>query len=265
MLIEQIIILALLQGLTEFLPISSSAHLILTPMATGWTDQGLAFDVAVHVGTLSAVVFYFRKDLKAMSRDWFSSVYTRRQVGESRLAWAVLMGTIPVGLCGLLFHDFISNELRSPLVIASTTIGFGLLLGWADWKGRRLRNEHSLNAGNVLFIGVAQALALIPGTSRSGITMTAGLMLGLTREAATRFSFLLSIPVIVLSGGLETVKLLQANVSPDWQALLIGTLLSAVAAYLCIHLFLKFITRMGMWPFVVYRLLLGTALLVVFY
>ncbi len=265
MLIEQIIILALIQGLTEFLPISSSAHLILAPLISGWADQGLAFDVAVHVGTLSAVVFYFRKELNAMTRDWFASVYTRTQIGESRLAWAVLMGTIPVGLFGLIFHDFIATELRSPLVIAATTIGFGLLLGWADWKGKRVRNEHTLNAGNVLFIGLAQALALVPGTSRSGITMTAGLMLGLTREAATRFSFLLSIPVIVLSGGLETRNLIQSDISPDWQALVVGSLISAIAAYLCIHLFLKFITRMGMWPFVIYRLLLGTALLVVFY
>ena len=262
---EHIIVLALLQGLTEFLPISSSAHLILAPMVNGWADQGLAFDVAVHVGTLSAVVFYFRKELNTMSRDWAASVYTRHQVGESRLAWAVLMATIPVGLCGLLFHDFIATQLRSPLVIASTTIGFGLLLGWADWRGRRVRDEHTLNAGNVLFIGVAQALALIPGTSRSGITMTAGLLLGLTREAAARFSFLLSIPVIVLSGGLETVKLVQADIAPDWQALFMGALLSALAAYLCIHLFLKFISRMGMWPFMVYRLVLGIALLVIFY
>jgi undecaprenyl-diphosphatase len=265
MLIEQIIILALIQGLTEFLPISSSAHLILVPLLNDWPDQGLAFDVAVHVGTLTAVVFYFRKELNAMTRDWFASVYTRKQIGESRLAWAVLMATIPVGLCGLLFHDFIATQLRSPLVIATTTIGFGLLLGLADWKGRRVRNEHTLNAGNVLFIGLAQALALIPGTSRSGVTMTAGLALGLTRDAAARFSFLLSIPVIVLSGGLETIKLLQSAIAPDWQALVIGTVLSALAAYLCIHLFLKFITRMGMWPFVVYRLFLGIGLLIVFY
>lgn len=265
MLIEQIIILALIQGLTEFLPISSSAHLILAPLLSGWADQGLAFDVAVHVGTLTAVVAYFRKQLSAMSRDWLGSVYTRTHIGESRLAWSVLLGTIPVGLCGLLFHDVIATQLRSPLVIATTTIGFGVLLGWADWQGRRTRNEHTLTAGNVLFVGLAQALALIPGTSRSGITMTAGLMLGLTRDAAARFSFLLSIPVIVLSGGLETVKLVQADVAPDWRALLVGTALSALAAYLCIHLFLTFINRMGMWPFVVYRLLLGIGLLVAFY
>jgi undecaprenyl-diphosphatase len=265
MLIEQIIILALIQGLTEFLPISSSAHLILAPLLNDWPDQGLAFDVAVHVGTLTAVVVYFRKELNAMTRDWFASVYTRKQIGESRLAWAVLLATIPVGLCGLLFHDFIATQLRSPLVIAITTIGFGLLLGLADWKGRRVRNEHTLDAGNVLFVGLAQALALIPGTSRSGVTMTAGLALGLTRDAAARFSFLLSIPVIVLSGGLETIKLLQSAIAPDWQALVIGTVLSALAAYLCIHLFLKFITRMGMWPFVIYRLFLGIGLLIVFY
>lgn len=265
MLIEHIIILALIQGLTEFLPISSSAHLILAPLLNGWADQGIAFDVAVHVGTLTAVVLYFRKELHAMTGDWFASVYTRTQIGESRLAWAVLMGTIPVGLFGLIFHDFIATQLRSPLVIATTTIVFGLLLGWADWRGRRTRNEHTLTAGNVLFVGIAQALALIPGTSRSGITMTAGLMLGLTREAAARFSFLLSIPVIVLSGGLETMKLLKADIAPDWQALIIGSALSAVAAYLCIHLFLTFINRIGMWPFVVYRLILGIGLLVVFY
>lgn len=265
MLIEHIIILALIQGLTEFLPISSSAHLILAPLLNGWADQGIAFDVAVHVGTLTAVVLYFRTELRAMTGDWFASVYTRSQIGESRLAWAVLMGTIPVGLCGLLFHDFIATQLRSPLVIATTTIVFGLLLGWADWKSRRTRNEHTLTAGNVLFVGIAQAVALIPGTSRSGITMTAGLMLGLTREAAARFSFLLSIPVIVLSGGLETMKLLKADIAPDWQALIVGSALSALAAYLCIHLFLTFINRIGMWPFVVYRLILGVGLLVAFY
>ena len=264
MLIEHIVILALLQGLTEFLPISSSAHLILAPMINGWADQGLAFDVAVHVGTLSAVVLYFRHELLAMARDWFISLQRRELVGESKLAWAVLIGTIPVGLCGLLFHDFIATQLRSPLVIATTTIVFGLLLGWADWRGKRQRNEHSLGWGDIVTIGLAQAVALIPGTSRSGITMTAGLMLGLTREAAARFSFLLSVPVIALSGGLETFKLVRAETVVDGQSLIIGTLISAFAAYACIHLFLKFISRMGMWPFVVYRLLLGVTLLVIF-
>jgi len=262
--IEQTLFLALLQGLTEFLPISSSAHLILLPLLNDWQDQGLAFDVAVHMGSLTAVVWYFRCQLITMSKDWGCSVVQRKSVGESRLAWAVLLGTIPVGLAGLIFHDFISTELRSPLVIAATTIGFGLLLGWADWRAKQSRDEHSLSWGDIVFVGIAQAIALIPGTSRSGITMTAGLMLGLERSAAARFSFLLSIPVIVLSGGLETIKLIQSDTLVDWTTLLIATTVSALAAYLCIYLFLKLVSRMGMWPFVVYRLLLGAGLLYIF-
>ena len=262
--IEQTIILSLLQGLTEFLPISSSAHLILAPLISNWQDQGLAFDVAVHVGSLAAVVWYFRHELQKMANDWGCSLVQRKSVGESRLAWAVLLGTIPVGLTGLIFHDIISGQLRSPLVIAMTTIGFGLLLGWADWKGKRVRDEHSLTWGDIVFVGMAQAIALIPGTSRSGITMTAGLMLGLERTAAARFSFLLSIPVIMLSGGLETFKLVQQEAVVDWAMLMTATLISAVAAYSCIHLFLKFISRMGMWPFVLYRVVLGGILLIVF-
>ena len=186
----QILLLAMLQGLTEFLPVSSSAHLILLPIIADWQDQGLAFDVAVHVGTLSAVVFYFRHTLRKITADWWQSLLRRTAVGDSRLAWAVGFGTIPVGLAGLLLGDFIETALRSPLVIAITTIGFGLLLGWADWQGKRQRDEYSLGWRDVIVIGVAQALALIPGTSRSGITITAGLMLGLTRDAAARFSFL---------------------------------------------------------------------------
>ncbi|MFP5506077.1 MAG: undecaprenyl-diphosphate phosphatase [Gammaproteobacteria bacterium] len=259
-----IIVLALMQGLTEFLPISSSAHLILLPQIVDWPDQGLAFDVAVHVGTLSAVVLYFRKELRVMLRDWARSVAGHGQTPDSRLAWAVGFGTIPVGLAGLLFSDVIATQLRSPLVIAATTIVFGALLWWADVQGRRVRDEHSITWRDVLVIGIAQAIALIPGTSRSGITMTAGLMLGLTREASARFSFLLSIPVIVLAGGLETHKLIDAAEPPDWQALAWGTLLSGISAYVCIHYFLKLLERMGMWPFAVYRLVLGVALLVMF-
>ncbi len=258
----QIVLLALLQGLTEFLPISSSAHLILFPKLSGFDDQGLAFDVAVHVGTLTAVVWYFRRELQVMVRDWFASVAQRRKVGDSNLMWAVGFGTIPVGLAGLLFKDFIETALREPLVIAITTILFGLLLWWADVQGKRVRNEHTIGWRDVVVIGVAQALALIPGTSRSGITMTAGLMMGLTREAAARFSFLLSIPVIILAGGLSTLELVQAEQSTDWNALIIGTVISAISAYLCIHFFLKLLERIGMWPFVIYRLLLGAVLLV---
>ncbi len=260
----QQLILALVQGLTEFLPISSSAHLILVPKLFNWSDQGLAFDVAVHVGTLSAVVIYFREELKVMSRDWVRSITTRQQTAESRLAWGVLIGTIPVGLCGLLFKGIIETSLRSELVIATTTILFGLLLLWADREGRRERDEHTLSWRDIIIIGCAQAIALIPGTSRSGITITAGLMLGLTRSAAARFSFLLSIPVIVLSGTLVTLDLVQAQTAVDWQALFTGAIISGLSAYACIHFFLKLLDRIGMVPFVVYRILLGILLFFVF-
>ncbi len=259
--IFQIFVLAILQGLTEFLPISSSAHLILVPVIVGWQDQGLAFDVAVHVGTLAAVVAYFRKDLQVMMRDWAASLVQRKTVGDSRLAWAVGLGTIPVGLAGLLFGDLIEEHLRSTLVIATTTVVFGILLGWSDKTGKRQRSEHSIGWKDILIIGCAQAIALIPGTSRSGITMTAALMLGLTREAAARFAFLLSIPVILLAGGMKTLELASSDSMVDWQALVLGAAISGVSAYLCIHVFLKLLERIGMMPFVVYRLLLGLVLL----
>lgn len=260
----QIIALAILQGLTEFLPISSSAHLILLPIIAHWQDQGLAFDVAVHVGTLAAVITYFRHTLYTLISDWWQSVQQRQLVGDSNLAWAVLFGTIPVGLAGLAFGDVIESYLRSPLVIAATTIIFGLLLGWADWQGKQQRTEHQLNWKDVLIVGIAQAVALIPGTSRSGITMTAGLILGLSRKAAAHFSFLLSIPVIFLAGSLKTIELIQADTSTDWFPILAGTALSAISAYICIHIFLKLLEKIGMWPFVIYRLILGVILLWLF-
>lgn len=259
-----IFILALVQGLTEFLPISSSAHLILAPMISGWQDQGIGFDISVHVGTLSAVIIYFRHDLRIMIRDWYGSVRYRRHTADSRLAWAVLFGTIPVGLAGLLFKHYIETDLRSAIVIACTSIGFGVLLGYSDWAGKRQRDEHSLNWKDVLFIGIAQAVALIPGTSRSGITMTAGLLLGLTRTAAARFSFLLSIPVIVLSGGLAGLDLLEQPLTTDWASIFTGMFISFISALLCIYFFLKLLDRIGMLPFVIYRILLGIALLVIF-
>lgn len=259
-----ILALSLLQGLTEFLPVSSSAHLILLPILAGWQDQGLAFDLAVHIGTLTAVIFYFRHTLRTLIHDWFASVYQRQSVGESKLAWAVLFGTIPVGLAGLAFKDIIETDLRDPLVIATTTIIFGLLLGYADWRGKRVRSEQTLSPLDILYIGCAQALALIPGTSRSGITITAALLLGLNRTAAARFSFLLSIPAIFLPGALKVRELILSNIVVDWNALLLGTLFSAISAYACIKLFLSLINRIGMWPFVVYRLILGAVLLTLF-
>jgi len=262
--LSHIIWLALVQGLTEFLPVSSSAHLILVPRLLAWPDQGLAFDVAVHLGTLIAVVAYFRNDIVCLFVAWISSMTQRAMTAEARLAWGVILGTIPAGLVGLVFKDVIELHLRSPLVIAVTTIVFGLLLWLADRRGRLVRDEYSLNWQDFLVIGGAQALALIPGTSRSGITITAGLLLGLTREAAARYSFLLSIPIIVLSGMGVTGDLLGSPDAVDWTTLILGTLIAAVSAFVCIHYFLAFINRIGMMPFVVYRLLLGALLLWVF-
>lgn len=258
-----VVLLAVLQGLTEFLPISSSAHLILMPRLFGWQDQQLIFDIAVHVGTLSAVLFYFRHELKPMFLDWAGSIRTRKLAGEAGLAWAVLLGTIPVGAFGLL-ADHYEEALRSPMIIAFTTIIFGLLLGWSDRKGGGQRSEHAITWRDVLLIGFAQALALIPGTSRSGITMTAGLFAGLSRTAAARFSFLLSIPVIVLAASLKIIELIDSGVHPDLVALAGGALISGVSAYLCIEVFIRLLERVGMMPFVIYRLLLGIALFVFF-
>ncbi len=261
----QIIILAIIQGLTEFLPISSSAHLILVPVVLQWPDQGLAFDVAVHVGSLLAVMLYFRHEVVNMTTAWFDSVLQQRHNADSRLAWWVILGTIPAVVAGLLFKDVVETELRSPLVIAWATIGFGLLLALADRVKRHLRDEYSLSWRDVLIIGCFQALALIPGTSRSGITMTAGLFLGLQRDAAARFSFLLSIPVIIASGVFKTRDLIESQLPVEWGLLLLAVGLSALSAWLCIHLFLRLINRIGMMPFVIYRLLLGALLLYLFW
>lgn len=258
------VILALVQGLTEFLPVSSSAHLILVPVLTDWQDQGLAFDVALHMGSLAAVVIYFRQDLLAMWQAWWASVTRRELSADGKLAWAVILGTIPVGLAGLMFKDLIETVARSPVIMAWSLIGFGLLLAWADWRRRGERNEHQMTWKDVAWIALAQALALIPGTSRSGITMTAGLLVGLSREASARFSFLLSIPVIVLAGGLEAKDLIQDRVQVDWAMMALGTLVSGLSAYACIHYFLAFIKRIGMQPFVIYRVVLGVILLAVF-
>ncbi|MCP4699337.1 MAG: undecaprenyl-diphosphate phosphatase [Gammaproteobacteria bacterium] len=248
--------LAILQGLTEFLPVSSSAHLILLPRLTGWADQGLAFDIAVHVGSLLAVLAYFRKDLKILLKQWMSSSNSP----ESRLVWAVLFGTIPVGAVGLLLGDYVDTHLRSAAVICASTVLFGIVLGVADKLGERQRDEYTLTWRDVLLIGFAQALALIPGTSRSGITITAALMLGLQRKAAARFSFLLSIPVIILAGGHKTIELVRSSVAVEWGGLLLGVGLSAFSAYFCIRVFISLLDRIGMLPFVIYRLLLGAIL-----
>jgi len=255
----QIVVLAIIQGLTEFLPISSSGHLILVPYFTNWPDQGLEFDLAVHIGTLTAIVAYFRKTLFAMARDWTFSIAQRREVGESRLAWAVLFGTIPAGIAGLLFRHDIETTLREPIVVAFTTTGYAVLLFFAD-RMRGERKETSIGWLDVVTIGCAQALALVPGTSRSGITMTAGLFRGLSREGAARFSFLLAVPVMTAAGLAELAGYADNTAPVDTRALVLGLVISAIAGFACIHYFMKWLTRFGMLPYVVYRLALGALL-----
>lgn len=255
----QVVILAIIQGLSEFLPISSSAHLILPNQLLGW-ENNLAFDVAVHVGSLAAVVIYFRRDLSNLICAFGQSTFKGQHSADSRLCWYIVLGTIPAGLCALFFGDFIEQHLRSILVIAATTIIFGVLLGLADRRAPESHGLDKLNWRSVLFIGCSQALALIPGTSRSGVTMTAAMALGYDRVTAARFSFLLSIPVILLAGGYEAIKLVEMDQTP-WLEIGIGALLSGVTAYACIALFLRWIERIGMMPFVWYRLALGVVLL----
>lgn len=260
----QLVVLALVQGVTEFLPISSSAHLILVPVLTGWGDQGLAFDIAAHVGTLVAVVGYFRREVAALVRGGLAPLAGGASGAHGRLAWLLVLATIPVGLGGLAFKDIVETTLRAPAIIAWASIAFGLLLWGADRVGARHRDETTLGWRGALLIGAFQALALVPGTSRSGITMTAGLLLGLDREAAARFAFLLAIPVVALSGLLQVVELAESELAVAWGALALTAALAALAAWLCIHLFLRFIARIGMAPFVIYRVALGAVLLIVF-
>ncbi len=262
--IFQTIILALVQGITEFLPISSSAHLILTSQVLGWPNQGLAFDVAVHLGTLVAVLLYFRQDITNLTCAWFGQFVGRGINHDAQLGWFIILATIPAGVVGLLGKEFIEANLRSSLVIALTMIVFGLLLWFADVKNKGQKRLIELTLMGALIIGCAQALALLPGTSRSGITITAALLLGFSRQDSARFSFLLSIPIIVLSSALLSLDLI-ASASVDWQALIIGSVVSGLSAYACIYYFLAFINRLGMLPFVIYRLLLGAFLLALVY
>ncbi len=274
----QIVVLAVIQGLTEFLPVSSSAHLIFPGQLLGWPDQGLAFDVAVHVGTLFAVIFYYLADLIKITTFTLESVVTRRQTPMSHIGWCLTIATIPVIVAGFMLEDHISTVARSIEVIAYTTIGYGILLGLASavnrkmvWRtitnvqGERSDTLRHLTMQQAFVIGMAQMLALVPGTSRSGITLTAGLFMGMRPEAAARFSFLLSIPVILGSGILEGIKLWEEGIGgASIMQMFIGAVISFLVAILVIHFFMKFIAKSGMAVFVIYRILLGSMLLMLF-
>ena len=256
-------VLALIQGITEFLPISSSAHLIFPSALLGWRDQGLAFDVAVHLGSLVAVIFYFRRQIAQLLRAWSSSLFGGEFTQDSKLAWMIIVATVPVVLVGFAFQDLVESRLRTVTVIAVTTVLFGLVLLVADLKSKGTVSLSAMSWRTCLVIGLSQVLALVPGTSRSGITMSAAMLCNLDRESASRFSFLLSIPVIGGASLLLGLDLLQTD-NVNWLEVGYSSALTAVVAYVCIHYFLKTITAIGFLPFVIYRLLLGVVLFLFF-
>jgi len=255
----QAILLAIIQGLTEFLPISSSAHLILLSELSGWEDQGLVFDVALHFGTLLAVIFYFREEINEMLD--VSNFKTMNTLIKSPLG-VITIATIPIVIVGGFFNQFIETNLRTSEVIAIATIVFGLLLYLSDLKGKQADTDLKVTLGLGFLIGLAQVFALIPGTSRSGITITAALLLGFSRTEAARFSFLLAIPVIIAANILGIYEVIQTDTLVfNYLDLFLGVSISFLVAYLTIGWFLSLIERIGMLLFVVYRVILGTLLL----
>jgi len=253
----QLILLSVVQGLTEFLPVSSSAHLVLLSEFLGEEDQGIIFDVGVHFGTLLAALVYFRSDLKKMIINLGSHKLLSE---ENNLTTNLVIGVIPILLAGFLLRDFVNLHLRNSEVIAYATIIFGIFLYTAQLrKGKE--DLDSVNLKQALIIGLFQCLALIPGTSRSGITITAGLFLGLSATAASRFSFLLAIPTIGAIALAELIRISFIDITDNGTELSIALIISFLVAYISIDMFLKLIDRIGFTPFVIYRLLLGGWLL----
>jgi undecaprenyl-diphosphatase len=262
----QAILLGIVQGVTEFLPVSSSGHLILVPYFLHWPDQGLAFDIATNTGTLVAIVAYFHRDLRDLVGGFFTGAPRSRE-GEFAprpMAWAIVLGTVPAGLAGLLIKHWVETYARDPLLIAGTTFFYGVLLFIADRVGRKERTIGEVGWIDALVVGCAQALALVPGTSRSGITITAALLLGLTRPAAARFSFLLTVPISVLVALKEAKDLLDAGVTAaDLAPMAIGLAVSAVVGYLVIAFLLAWLRRRTLTVFVLYRVILAGVILAV--
>jgi len=265
------ILLGVLQGLTEFLPISSSAHLLIVPWLFDWPEPGLAFNVALHLGTLAAVVTYFWRDLLAMAAGLLRGLKTRRWTADpdARLALIIAIGSIPAAVAGFLGSDALDAYFhsggggdRAIMVSALLLIGLGLLLALAEWLARHRRDLSDVTAWDGIVVGLAQALALLPGVSRSGSTITAGLFLGLRRDAAARFSFLLGVPAVAGAGLLEGIDLLRAGLPAEERLIFAaGTISAAVVGYLAIAFLLRFLQRHSALVFVWYRLVLGTAVL----
>ena len=266
MSVLEAIVLGIVQGITEFLPISSTAHLRIVPAFAGWEDPGAAFTAVTQLGTMAAVLLYFRADLWRIARAWTRSLRDRSARGEldARLGWYILLGTIPIGIFGLAFKDQIETGARDLYVIGTALIVLGFVLLLAEKVGKRDRSIEQLSARDGVALGFAQALALVPGVSRSGATITAGLFLGLDRESAARFSFLLSIPAVVLSGVLELGSIASGEEGENvgTGALVIATFLAFVSGYAAIAFLLRFLATHSTVVFVVYRVALGALVLV---
>ena len=260
----QIISLALMQGLTEFLPISTSAHLVLPSMLLGWPMQGLVLDVALHFGSLLAVIAYFRQDLLHFGAGLWRWIREGQADVYVRLMAQVVTATIPILALGVLLRDWIEPRPRSLVLIAATAIGFALLMWVADTRVERSgTTEFELSWRDALLIGLLQMLAIVPGASRSGITITAGLLLGMSREAASRFAFLLAIPTILGTTTLGTIGAIRADLDVVWVDALTAVAVSAAVSFASIHYFLKWVERTGMAPYVAYLLAVGAVLLAV--
>jgi undecaprenyl-diphosphatase len=259
------IVLGITQGLTEFLPISSTAHLRIVPAFAGWEDPGAAFTAVVQLGTMAAVVLYFREDLLRIGRAWLRSLRDPavRRTLDARLGWYILIGTIPIGIFGLLFKDQIESGARDLYLIGSALIVLGLLLLAAEEVAKHDRPLERITKRDGILIGIAQALALVPGVSRSGATITAGLFLGLDRPTAARFSFLLSVPAVVLSGLFELGSILSGEEGQHVSTgnLIIATALAFVTGYAAIAWLLRYLTTHSLMIFVVYRVALGVVVL----
>jgi undecaprenyl-diphosphatase len=259
------IVLGIVQGLTEFLPISSTGHLRIVPAFLGWEDPGAAFTAVTQLGTMAAVLLYFREDLLRIARAWLRSLRNRemRRELDARLGWYIVLGTIPIGIFGVLFKDQIETGARDLYLIGVALIVLGLVLLLAEHVGTRTRHLEQIQARDGLAVGFAQALALVPGVSRSGATITAGLFLGLDRPTAARFSFLLSVPAVVLSGLLELGSILSGEEGEHVGVgnLLLATFLAFVSGYAAIAWMLRFLANHSTVVFVVYRVALGVVVL----
>lgn len=263
MSLVEAVVLGLVQGLTEFLPISSTAHLRITPELFGWRDPGAAYSAVIQLGTVLAVLIYFRQDIVRITVAWVKGLVERKPMAtlDARLGWFVLLGTIPIGLAGLAFKSVIETSLRSLYVIAASLIVLALILLLTEKLAKHRRTLDDMTLKDGLIIGAWQAVALIPGSSRSGTTITGALMLGLTREAAARFSFLLSIPATTLAGVFELKHLLESPEKAPITAMIVGTVVAFGSGWASIAWLLSFLKRRSTLVFVVYRIALGVLLL----